>query len=113
MAGTRELHELLVLFDIDGTLFLTHDELFNRATIESIRRVYGLAVPSNAVSRVNHPGQTAMRITREILRAHGLDDPAIDAGLAHWCEEASARYLELLDAATTEHWQVFPERSRP
>lgn len=108
MERTDERRGLLVLFDIDGTLFLTHDELFNRAAIESIRRVYGLAVPADAVSRVEHPGQTAMRITREILRRYGLDDRAIDAGMARWCEESSARYLQLLDAASTDHWRTSP-----
>ena len=45
-------------------------------------------------------------VTRELLRLEGLDDAEIDAGLARWCDEASARYLELLSRADTSDWRA-------
>ena len=97
---------MLVLFDVDKTLFLTSDPLMGRATTDAIETVWGHRLPSDAIRRVDHPGQTAMRITRELLRFEGLDDAEIDAGLARWCDEASARYLELLSRADTSDWRA-------
>jgi phosphoglycolate phosphatase-like HAD superfamily hydrolase len=96
----------LVLFDVDKTLFLTSDPLMGQATTAAIRTVWSLDLPGDAIKRVNHPGQTAMRITREILRAEGLSDAEIDPGLSRWCEEASARYLELMAEADTSDWRT-------
>jgi len=97
---------MLVLFDVDKTLFLTSDPLMGQATTDAIETVWGHRLLSNAIRRVDHPGQTAMRITRELLRFEGLDDAEIDAGLARWCDEASARYLELLSRADTSDWRA-------
>jgi phosphoglycolate phosphatase len=97
---------LLVLFDVDKTLFVNSDPLMGQATTDAIETVWGLRLPGDAIRRVNHPGQTAMRITREILRAAGLSDAEIDAGLERWCKEASARYLELLAETDTSDWQA-------
>jgi phosphoglycolate phosphatase len=95
---------LLVLFDVDKTLFMTSDPLMGRATTEAIETVWGLKLPADAIRGVNHPGQTATRITREILRADGLGDEEISPLLGRWCEEVSRRYLELLADADTSHW---------
>ncbi len=97
---------LLVLFDIDGTLFLASDPLVGRATLDAVETVFGLSLPGDAIGRVDHPGQTAPRITRLVLRAAGLDDGQIDAGLPAWCEQAAARYLELLADADTSAWEA-------
>jgi phosphoglycolate phosphatase len=97
---------LLVLFDVDKTLFLNSDPLMGRATTDAIEAVWGLKVPGDAIRGVNHPGQTATRIAREILRLEGLSDDEIDPRLARWCEEASARYLELLEDADTSDWRA-------
>jgi len=97
---------MLVLFDVDKTLFMTSDPLMGQASTDAIETVWGHRLPSNAIRRVDHPGQTAMRITRELLRFEGLDDAEIDAGLARWCDEASARYLELLSRADTSDWRA-------
>ncbi|HKB21103.1 MAG TPA: HAD family hydrolase [Gaiellaceae bacterium] len=95
---------LLVLFDVDKTLFITSDPLMGQATTDAIETVWGLELPEDAIRGVNHPGQTALRITREILRAAGLVDDEIDPRLGHWCAEASHRYLKLLADADTSHW---------
>jgi phosphoglycolate phosphatase-like HAD superfamily hydrolase len=96
---------MLVLFDVDKTLFLTSDPLMGQATTDAIETVWGLKLPKDAVRRINHAGQTATRIAREILRLEGLSDEEIDPPLARWCAEASAQYLELLDGADTSEWR--------
>jgi hypothetical protein len=62
---------MLVLFDVDKTLFLNSDPLMGQATTDAIETVWGLKLPGGAIQRVDHPGQTAMRITRDILRTEG------------------------------------------
>jgi phosphoglycolate phosphatase-like HAD superfamily hydrolase len=98
----------LVLFDIDGTLFLTSDPLVGRATLDAIDEAWGKRLPDDAIGKVDHPGQTAQRITRLVLEAAGMDEEQIDGGLAHWCELVSGRYLELLADSDTSHWQAAP-----
>jgi phosphoglycolate phosphatase len=95
---------LLVLFDVDKTLFMTSDPLMGQATTDAVETVWGLKLPGDAIQGVDHAGQTAMRITREMLRAAGLADDEIDPHLARWCMAASRRYLELLADADTSHW---------
>jgi phosphoglycolate phosphatase len=102
-------HGLLVLFDIDGTLFLTSDPLVGRATLDAVEKVYGLSLPANSIGKVDHPGQTAQRITRLVLEVAGLDDAAIDAGLPAWCERVSDRYLALLEETDTSEWKPAPK----
>jgi phosphoglycolate phosphatase-like HAD superfamily hydrolase len=97
---------LLVLFDVDKTLFLNSDPLMGQATTAGIEAVWGLNLPHDVIKGVNHPGQTATRITREILRLEGLSDKEIDTGLARWCEEASSRYLQLLEDTDTSDWRA-------
>jgi phosphoglycolate phosphatase-like HAD superfamily hydrolase len=75
-----------------------------QATTDAIETVWGLRLSDDAIRGVDHAGQTAMRITREMLRAAGLGDDEIDPQLARWCTEASRRYLELLAGAETSHW---------
>lgn len=96
---------LLVLFDVDGTLFLTHDELMEQATNAALEVVWGIRPPPDAVNRVDHAGQTALRIAREILQLEGLADAEIDSKLTRWCAVVSARYRELLSGADTSSWR--------
>jgi len=102
-------HGLLVLFDIDGTLFLTSDPLVGRATLDAVEKVYGLSLPADSIGKVDHPGQTAQRITRLVLEVAGLDDARIDAGLPSWCELVSDRYLVLLEETDTSGWKAAPK----
>ena len=99
---------LLALFDVDGTLFVTHDELSGQATVGSLEEIFGVSLPDNPVARVNHAGQTSKRIAREILRMAGLEDGAIDEGLDRWCCRFAASYVELLAVADTNRWEVRP-----
>ena len=97
---------MLVLFDVDKTLFLNSDPLMGQATTDAIEEIWDLTLSGDAITSVNHPGQTATRIARELLRLEGLTDDEINPGLARWCEEASVRYLELLDEADTSEWRA-------
>jgi len=96
------LTPLLVLFDVDGTLFLTHDPLAGRALRESLSERFRVELPEDALERVDHEGQTSLRIGRLVLRDAGLDAPE----LGPWCAEFAKRYLELLSDADTSDWQA-------
>jgi phosphoglycolate phosphatase-like HAD superfamily hydrolase len=54
------------------------------------------------------PGDTAPAHIRRALRAAGLAETDIDAGLPRWCATFSERYLRLLAAADTSHWELAP-----
>ncbi|HSS81567.1 MAG TPA: HAD family hydrolase [Gaiellaceae bacterium] len=95
---------LLVLFDVDGTLFLTHDPLAGRALRETLSERFGVELSEDALERVDHEGQTSLRIGRLVLRRAGLDAPE----LGSWCAEFANRYLELLSDADTSGWQAAP-----
>jgi phosphoglycolate phosphatase len=99
---------LLVLFDVDGTLFLTHDALSGQALRETLEAHFGVDLPEDAVERVPHAGQTSLKIARLVLYDAGLDDHAVEAGLRDWCPEFAARYLELLGHADTSTWEAAP-----
>lgn len=99
---------LLALFDLDGTLFLTHDPLSGRALVATLDEVYGVEVAAAAPANVEHRGLSAKRIARNVLRAAGLANPAIDERLDRWCAGFAALYLELLAEADTSAWQARP-----
>ena len=99
---------LLALFDLDGTLFLTHDPLSGRALRETLKEVYGIEVAATAPDNVEHRGLSAQRIARNVLRAAGLADEKIDHRLTSWCSRYAERYLELLEAADTSDWEARP-----
>lgn len=67
-----------------------------------------MRLPDDAIGKVDHPGQTAQRITRLVLEAAGMDDEHIDGGLPQWCELVSGRYLDLLADSDTSHWESAP-----
>ena len=99
---------LLALFDVDGTLFLTHDPLSEEALRETLDERYGVSLGPAAVDRVDHRGRTALSIARELLRGAGLADSAIDGQLRAWCARFAARYVELLAGADTSGWEAAP-----
>ena len=99
---------LLALFDLDGTLFLTHDRLSGRALRETLVEVYGIEVAANAPDNVEHRGLTAQRIARNVLGAAGLSDPEIGDRLSSWCSRYAERYLELLADSDTSGWEARP-----
>jgi phosphoglycolate phosphatase-like HAD superfamily hydrolase len=93
----------LVLFDVDGTLLLTHDEVYVEANRVALEAVWGIAPEAPDV-----PGDTALAHTRRALRGAGLADEAIEASLGRWCDVFSHEYVELLDDADTTAWEIPP-----
>jgi phosphoglycolate phosphatase-like HAD superfamily hydrolase len=100
--------QLLVLLDVDGTLFLTDDPLAGIALHETLGPLYGVELPEDAIDRVDHAGQTSLRIARLVLRDAGVEDAEITPGLAAWCPQFASRYCELLAAADTSGWRAAP-----
>lgn len=93
----------LLLFDIDGTLLSTRGaarDAFHRALID----VYGTAGPIDG-----HPfnGKTDPQIARELMRAAGLADDVIDAGLPRLWDAYLAGLADEL-AATEHRTHVYP-----
>ena len=99
---------LLVLFDVDGTLFLTHDPLAGQALHETLQERFGVRLPDDAIEHVDHEGQTSLRIARLVLEAAGVDAERVDDGLAEWCPRFAERYIELLAHADTSGWRGAP-----
>lgn len=97
---------LLALFDVDGTLLLTHDPLAGVALRDTLAEQYAVKLPEDAIDRVDHDGQTSLRIGRLVLAAAGVEEPQ---GLHDWCGHFAERYVELLAAAETDSWQVAPD----
>ena len=93
----------LVLFDVDGTLLLTHDEVYVEASRLALEAVFG-----SYADGPDLPGDTAPAHIRRALRAASVPEPEIDAGLPRWCETFSAQYVRLLADADTSHWERGP-----
>ncbi len=92
-----------MLFDVDGTLLLTHDEVYVEASRLALEAVFGIYAEGPDV-----PGDTAPAHIRRALRAVNVSEAEIDAGLPRWCETFSSHYVRLLAAADTSHWRLGP-----
>jgi phosphoglycolate phosphatase len=92
-----------VLFDIDGTLLLTHDEVYVEASRAAMEEVFGTDAEGPDV-----PGDTAPAHVRRALRTAGLAEALIESGLPRWCSAFSQRYVERLHNADTAHWELAP-----
>lgn len=79
----------LILFDIDGTL-LSSDGAAPRAFRRALEAVFGTSGPGRGYS---FAGKTDPQIARDLLRAAGIDEATIDAGLP----EAWALYVAGLE----------------
>jgi phosphoglycolate phosphatase-like HAD superfamily hydrolase len=102
------LTPLLALFDLDGTLFLTHDPLSGQALVETLEESFGAEIDPDAPANVEHRGLTAKRIARNVLGAADVADARIDEGLDLWCPRFADRYLALLAEADTSGWAARP-----
>jgi phosphoglycolate phosphatase len=91
----------LVLFDVDGTLLLTHDEVYVEASRLALNEVYGAAPDGPDV-----PGDTATAHTRRALAAAGFSTEQIDDGLARWCKAFAAHYVRMLAGTDTSNWET-------
>jgi phosphoglycolate phosphatase len=97
------MKDVLVLLDVDGTLLLSHDELYVEANREALEQVYGVSAPVPDV-----PAETALAHTRRALRTAGLPDDRIGPRLGDWCDAFASRYVELLARADTSGWRRAP-----
>ena len=93
----------LVLFDIDGTLLLTHDDVYVEANRLALNEVFGAAPAGDDV-----PGDTATAHTRCALVSAGFTNGEVDAGLRRWCDEFASHYVRLLADTDTSHWEAGP-----
>jgi phosphoglycolate phosphatase len=73
---------VLLLFDIDGTLIRERPLAHQRAMVDAIARVYGVAFEpaEDPIAVVGPHGKTDRQIVREILALRGVADGAVDAG---------------------------------
>jgi phosphoglycolate phosphatase len=92
-----------VLFDVDGTLLLTHDEIYVTASQNAMAEVFGLDAEGPDV-----PGDTAPAHARRALEIAGVPDTEIEAGLPQWCKVFSREYVRLFGEADTSHWILAP-----
>lgn len=92
-----------MLFDVDGTLLLTHDEVYVEASRLALEAVFGIN-PEGP----DRPGDTATAHIRRALESVHVPESEIEAGLPRWCEAFSADYLRLLETADTSHWERSP-----
>jgi phosphoglycolate phosphatase len=96
---------LLVLFDIDGTLLLDDGYAHGRAMVRAMREVWGVALPDDAVERVEPWGKTDLRIAREALVAAGVAPAAFDGGRDAWIGAASKAFEGEVEASA-DAWQI-------
>ncbi len=96
-----------MLFDVDGTLLLTHDEVYVEASRLALEAVFGIYAEGPDV-----PGDTAPAHIRRALRTVNVPEAEIDTGLPRWCETFSAQYVRLLAAADTSQWQLAPHAAQ-
>jgi len=92
-----------VLFDVDGTLLLTHDEVYVEASRLALEGVFGIDAEGS-----DRPGDTATAHIRRALLSVDFPEAEIEAGLPRWCETFSAHYVRLLAVADTSHWLLGP-----
>jgi phosphoglycolate phosphatase len=92
----------LVLFDIDGTLLWT-DGAGRRAMEGALSHVFGSA----GDPRYRYDGKTDVQIARELMRAEGHGDDAIDARLHAVLDGYLERLRRELDAGA-RHIQLLP-----
>lgn len=80
---------MLVLFDIDGTLLHGRPEAHTHAMVAAMAEVWGVPAVPDDVWGIDPAGRTDREIARLVLRQHGVDDAAIDAGTARWMDRAA------------------------
>jgi phosphoglycolate phosphatase len=88
---------------------LTPDGVYVDALVPSVREVWGHELTAEGLARGDHrPGETALEGLRRLLLGEGLDADAVDSGLSRWCRRFGELYVQLLEAASTEHWELAP-----
>lgn len=86
---------VLALVDIDGTLLLGAPAAHTEALAQALAGVYGVAATAPDIAAIRPAGRTDQEIARLVLRAHGVDDDEISAGMARWMDAAAALHAAL------------------
>ena len=97
---------LLLLLDVDGTLFLTDDPLVGETTAEAAREVWGIELAPDCLAEPLHNGGLALGQMHALARRAGVPEPEIDAGLPRWCARHAERYVERLAKTDTSAWRA-------
>ena len=97
---------LLLLIDVDGTLFLTDDPLVGETTAEAAREVWGIDVQPDCLAEPIHDGGLARAQMRVLARRAGVAESEIDTGLPRWCARHAELYLARLAEADTGKWRA-------
>src|SRR5919197_2460371 len=97
---------LLLLLDVDGTLFLTDDPLVGEATADAAREVWGIDLAPDCLDEPLHDGGLALGQMHALARRAGVSEPEIEAGLPRWCALHAQLYLARLAEADTSAWQA-------
>ena len=85
--------QLLLLFDIDGTLLSYGGAREHAAAlVQALSETYAVELPEDAVRRVGPWGKTDQRIAREILESAGLPPERIDARRDDWIARTAELY---------------------
>jgi phosphoglycolate phosphatase-like HAD superfamily hydrolase len=85
----RAAHEVLVLFDIDGTLVRAGDPAHHEAFDEALAAVFG--VPATLLG-LTLAGRLDHQIAADALAGHGVDRATLDAGLPAFAGSMGAGY---------------------
>ena len=97
---------LLVLLDVDGTLFLTDDPLVGEATAAAAHEVWGIDLRPDCLMHSDYEGGIALGQARSLARRAGVPEAEIDAGLPRWCALHADLYLERLAETDTSGWRA-------
>jgi phosphoglycolate phosphatase len=99
IAAREDTSEMLLLFDIDGTILRNASAEHALAMRVALRSVYGIdeaAGDSRALSRIQAAGRTDLEIAREIALLCGCSARAFDDGREDLMEECAREYAQLV-----------------
>ena len=97
---------LLLLLDVDGTLFLTDDPLVGEVTAEAAREVWGIELRPDCLAQPAHEGALALGQARALVRQAGVPEQEIDTGLPRWCARHAELYVARLADTDTSGWRA-------
>lgn len=89
VTGRRSAFEVLVLFDIDGTLVRAGDPAHHEAFDEALAAVFGVPATLRGVPLA---GRLDHQIATDALAGHGVDRAIVDARLAAFAAAMGAGY---------------------
>jgi phosphoglycolate phosphatase len=100
---------VLLLLDVDGTLFLTDDPLVGEVTAAAAREVWGIDIAPDCLAQPIHEGALALGQMRALAHEAGVPEREIDAGLVRWCAVHAELYLARLAETDTSAWHAADE----